>query len=127
MTLTAYSSTGDTPLHLAARTGNFEAVKLLIDSNANIDCMNSVNANTALHEAAKNGHIQIVQYLVDRGAKLDIKNQLGNTALMVATLQGNLEIVSLLCNKMRPEDMNIVNETGFSALHIAGVTSSCCW
>lgn len=54
-----------TPLDLAARAGDLEMVKLLIDNGAN------VNNYKPLHLASEKGHLEIVTYLVEHGANLN--------------------------------------------------------
>jgi hypothetical protein len=79
---------------------------------------------TALMFAANQGYTDLVQILIAAGANLDIKNDYGDTALMIAV--GNIyhnypEIVKLLINA--GADLNIQNTFGQTAL-ISAVESS---
>ena len=46
--------------------------------------------------AAENGHIECVNLLIQAGAELDIRENYGNTALMVAAVKGHMECTKLL-------------------------------
>lgn len=58
---TRETTTGDTPLHSAAKAGNLEIVKILVHYNADITARNS-NGHTAEQEAALAYHTEISQY-----------------------------------------------------------------
>jgi ankyrin len=62
---------GETALMTASRTGNVEAVTLLIDRGANVNARDTVRAQTGLMWAVTENHPSIVKLLVARGA--DIK------------------------------------------------------
>jgi len=62
-----------------------DAVKLLLDSGADPDAVNS-KGESALHLAAKDGKLDIIQLLADSGATLDLKNGDGFTALEVVEI-----------------------------------------
>lgn len=79
---------GDTALHMAARGGHLECVKLLLDSGADITISNNVKS-TALHCASS--HVEgsiVVEELLKRGANPNVQNNYGNTALhcVISTL-----------------------------------------
>ena len=65
--------TGHTALYCAARTGNVEAVKLLIGRGAESD-LSQRTKSTALHAASYFGHADIVRYLLESGADYRIAN-----------------------------------------------------
>ncbi|HYV62825.1 MAG TPA: ankyrin repeat domain-containing protein, partial [Bryobacteraceae bacterium] len=67
--VSAVSSDGWTPVHLAAFFGKGEAVRLLLNKGAS-PTARSTNpmANTPLHAAAAGKHAEIVKLLLDRGA-----------------------------------------------------------
>ena len=74
---------GRAPLIVAAETGSFEIVKLLVGEGASVEQMNAIKA-TPLFAAASNGHSQIVNHLISAKADLNCK-QSGFTILYVAT------------------------------------------
>ena len=53
------------PLHLAAMSGDIRIARLLVETSARIDVVNSEQA-TALHKAASLNHTEVAKYLVDR-------------------------------------------------------------
>ncbi|RPB22045.1 ankyrin, partial [Terfezia boudieri ATCC MYA-4762] len=59
-----------TALHIAAKKGHLEVVKVLLDKGATINAMTHVN-RTALHMAAENGHLEVVKVLLDKGATIN--------------------------------------------------------
>jgi len=56
---------GVTPLVLAARQGNLEAVKTLADSGADLN-KPSGDGSSAIVVAVQNGHYDVARYLVER-------------------------------------------------------------
>lgn len=65
----------DTPLHVAARTGNWKMLALLIQYGAQIDAQNA-DLRTPLHEAISNHRIGCVKTLKQCGANLNIGGRL---------------------------------------------------
>jgi ankyrin repeat protein len=59
-----------TPLLFAAREGNLELARVLLDARAEID-RPSANGTTPLVVAITNNHIELAMYLVARGANID--------------------------------------------------------
>lgn len=60
----------NTPLHIAAATGQLEVVRILLDYNLDIDAQNSRDASP-LHLAIENHHPDVAALLVNHGASLD--------------------------------------------------------
>jgi len=115
----------DTVLHRAARAGNLDIVKLLLEHGAVIDnkdnttpllepnnkrselleylvkCGGMIKRNyglyySALHCAAANGHAEIVELLAIRGARLGTKTIYGQTAIQLAAKNGHECVVDIL-------------------------------
>jgi ankyrin repeat protein len=71
---------GLTALMLAAENGKWECVRALVQKGANVNVVDSLDANrTPLHFAAAAGNLEIVQFLLSHGALRDAKDKLGNT------------------------------------------------
>lgn len=61
-------------LHVAVKVGRLDIVKLLLDNDAQIDAINSVNYKTALHLAIEQGNQDLVELLLTRGASVNQKD-----------------------------------------------------
>jgi ankyrin repeat protein/L-ascorbate metabolism protein UlaG (beta-lactamase superfamily) len=73
-----------------------------------------------LHLAAKNGDFELVKQLVTKDPKLlDSGNRLEQTALLIASFKGNLQIVTFLIDK--GADIHKRDRFGASALHMASL------
>ncbi|KAM4598482.1 caskin-2 isoform 2-T2 [Polymixia lowei] len=68
-----------TPLHLAARNGHKDIIRLLL--KAGIDINKTTKAGTALHEASLYGKTEVVRLLLDAGVDVNIRNTYNQTAL----------------------------------------------
>jgi len=64
-----------TPLHLAAREGNLEIVKLLIEHGAKIEAKDFNNA-TPLFMAVTHKRKEVVKYLLEKGANINVRGRL---------------------------------------------------
>jgi ankyrin repeat protein len=63
---------GDQPIHHAARNGDLEIVRLLIEHAADVNAQNP-RGHTVLYCAGGHGHLETVHLLLDRGADLTVK------------------------------------------------------
>lgn len=86
-----------TLLHIAAGSGYAEAVKLLLDNNANINARDLFNG-TPLHRTIQNGHVEVVKILIKRGADIEARSTTGNTPLnfAISAESNRIEVMSLL-------------------------------
>ena len=86
----------DTPLHMAAKGGQSEIVKLLLESGADANAAQE-SGGTPLLYAAEAGHQEIVKLLLDAGANVNATYTLTKaTPLHKAALAGHNEVVRLL-------------------------------
>lgn len=85
----------DIPLISAARGGHAEAVKALISSGANIDCI-SHDGKTALGWASALGRLDIIKVLCDDGADTASLDRESRTVISHAAESGREEGVRLL-------------------------------
>eukprot|EP00873_Tetraselmis_striata_P037298 jgi/Tetstr1/457562/TSEL_044131.t2 len=60
-------------LHIAAREGQHDVVRLLLDSGADVNALDYAGMRrTALHWACQQGHVRVVEELVDAGANTKV-------------------------------------------------------
>lgn len=109
---------GMTALHLAAKTGNFTAAQIILDSYRRATSATSfgmfVNAVddggwTTIVWAAEIGHSDLVEYLVQCGADLSICDAERNTVLHWAALSDDVATVRPL---LLEADLNVQNVNG---------------
>jgi ankyrin repeat protein len=81
---------GLTALILAARQGDLETARILVDAGANIN-QTSHYGWTALLTATQNRHYRLAAYLLDHGADPNLRNNGGWTPLYLATDNRNIE------------------------------------
>ncbi|XP_065355561.1 ankyrin repeat domain-containing protein 39 [Calliphora vicina] len=85
-----------TALHYAARNGNVEICKLLLnEGKADINAVTKGGA-TALHRAAMMGHLNVVKLLIDLKANIELKDEDGQTVLHRSAARGHLDVSKLL-------------------------------
>lgn len=78
------------PIHIAARAGHSQLIKLLTSYNANVNEVDKLNKWTALFYAASEGHSQTVHELIEAEAIIDILDEEGHSPLYYATWEGHV-------------------------------------
>lgn len=111
--LEARARNGDTVLMLASYLGNLEAVKALIEHEAEVN----QPGWCALHYAAAGGSREIAALLLENSAYIDAESPNKTTPLMMAARSGKLEIVTLLLDE--GADIHLKNDMGMTALDFA--------
>lgn len=86
------------PMERAIKAGETSAVLALLDQGADLDAQSGKAQLTPLKLAVTYHKADIVKALLDRGADVNIR-QRGTSALSLASLAGDLEIVTLLLSK----------------------------
>eukprot|EP00899_Mesostigma_viride_P001459 jgi/Mesvir1/11313/Mv25184-RA.1 len=86
---------GRTALHLAARRGDLDAVRLCVKKGDDINARDK-GKYTPLILASIRGHHGVVRLLVERGADVDARDYMGDTALDWARRQGHSQVAWLL-------------------------------
>jgi uncharacterized protein len=81
---------GVTPLVLAARQGNLDAVKVLAENGADLN-KGAGDGSTAMVVAIQNGHYDVARYLVEKGADINKANEKGWNPLYLSVKHRNLE------------------------------------
>ena len=90
----------------SSETPQYELVKLMVQSGADLNIKTSKRQSTALILAAERRHASIVQYLLDEGAPVNTQDVDGATSLMLASQHGHSEVVCVLINY--GADLNIL-------------------
>lgn len=96
----------DSPLHLAASSGNINALKILLNSLTNFDIVTCIDSleNTLLHSAVKSKNLELVEYLLKRFSNekdyfINKQNNDKNTPILIASMDRSIDIVNLLINE----------------------------
>lgn len=107
-------------LHVAARAGKIEIMKVLIDSGINIEAKGGILECSALSCAASDGQIDAVKLLLSHGATIDTTEPNLNP-LFGAIYNGHIEVVKILLEygvdvdvKYTGENMKGVNALAFA-------------
>ena len=91
---THFGAGGFTPLLFAARHGDVDSARLLLDAGADVDDAGA-DGNAALALAAMSGHARLAGFLLDRGADPNATGA-GYGALHAATLRADPRLVETL-------------------------------
>nr|CAH7744373.1 unnamed protein product [Callosobruchus chinensis] len=104
---------GLTPLHLAAKWGRTQILRLLLDCGALPNVQTYKTLYSPLHLACIFQRIQIVRELLKCGeCKIDIQDAKGNTPLFYACLKNDIKIVDILLSN--GADCSVKNVAGKS-------------
>lgn len=109
-------SSKKTALHIALEHSNLEAVKILLDANANVNAKDKYNRTPLLmiDENIEENTVEIVRLLIQKGADVNAQDKEKRTALMFACDDDNLEIVKMLLEA--GANPNLKDEDGETAL-----------
>src|ERR1043166_127923 len=95
--VSALSSDGWTPLHLAAYFGKKTAAQLLLNKGAPVNARSTnVMENTPLHAAAQNGDLETAKALVDAGADVKVRADNNQSPLDLALTGAQQAMVDFL-------------------------------
>jgi ankyrin repeat protein len=86
---------GETPLHEAAKYGQLDVLRFLVEHKADVNARQYDGA-TPLHFAAGFGELETVKFLLDNGAEVDVKEVSGMTPIMAAQTRNHREIIDVL-------------------------------
>jgi ankyrin repeat protein len=90
------SPKGDTPLMVAARTGDVETVAVLLAHGATVNTKEPERGQTALMWAVAEAHPAVAKVLVENGANVDARSTGGFTPLLFAVRKGDAATLRLL-------------------------------
>ena len=108
--------TGISPVHRFCLHASVELLKELLRFRPLLSLINNPYGGP-LHCAVTRGSSDITFILLNAGADPNLRNQRGDTALIVASQVGNLHLAQILLK--HKVDVNIQNCAGQSALHAA--------
>ena len=115
---------GNNYLHLAAASGDWKALSILLDISGGHMLLNQTNnyGGTPLHLAAGKGHQRAVEILLSNGAMVH-KCYSGNTPFMYACLQGHADIAKITY-EAHPFQLTWTDDLGNNALHLGAKSGS---
>jgi hypothetical protein len=78
--------------------GNVENVKLFLSAGFSPDVRGRLGEEAwyALLAAVDRGHVDVVEVLVEAGADLTVRDQVGRTAFVIATVRGYTDVLGVL-------------------------------
>jgi len=121
-TLQCTGEPGKTPLHVAAQNNDIDCITALLKHGAPVN-MKDGNGDTALTYLIKHQSREGVVLLSEYGCDFTMTFHNDNTALHLATMANNVDIVSFIVS-LAPELVNRVNAGGDSPLSLAVVGNS---
>ncbi|KAK9062275.1 hypothetical protein SSX86_019461 [Deinandra increscens subsp. villosa] len=105
-------------LHFAAREGQIEVCKYLLEELKLDVNTKDEDGETPLIHAARQGHISTAKYLIEHGANPSLSSELGATALHHVAGTGHIELMELLISC--GVDVNSQSESGTPLIWAAG-------
>nr|XP_051177848.1 uncharacterized protein LOC127292478 isoform X3 [Lolium perenne] len=111
----AVSKTGATPTSFAAREGNVQVMRYLLDHGGD-PAMPDEMGSTPLHFAAVEGHCEAARLLLSKGVPVDLVNYCG-APLHIAAFNDHVEVVKVLLE--HAADLNKVSHHFASPLLLA--------
>ncbi|KAK7927412.1 hypothetical protein PG985_004410 [Apiospora marii] len=90
-----------TALHTAAVKGVPSIAKYLLELGHSDLSARDYDGKTPLHHAITGRRLNMVKFLLDHGANIDVADNLGNTALDIASRNGDAGVVELLLGRAR--------------------------
>lgn len=105
-------------LTCAAKAGDLNSIKDLVDQGANLNEPSDYDGKTSLHLAAAEGHVNVVQYLLLHGASYFVRDRRGRTPLFDAIRNKNSRIVDMLISSganFDQDNMEVARELSIAA------------
>lgn len=105
-----------TPLHVAAMTGNVEAVKFILANGGNVDGVDE-DGRTALMMSLYRSQGPAALALIDANANLEVRDRENKAALMFAAQYGQVDAINAMVK--RHVNLDAQNYNGATALIFA--------
>lgn len=106
-------------LHIAAKQGDLDIVKVLMEGHPELSMTVDMSNTTALHTAAAQGHVEVVDYFLESVSSLaSIAKSNGKTALHSAARNGHVQVLKSLLSKELGSAIR-TDKKGQTALHMA--------
>jgi hypothetical protein len=107
------------PLHVAARKGYIDIVKVFVNNGADLNAIDD-KGNSVLHYACSTTQYnkELVEFLISKGADPYSVNEVKCTVLYMATKFNNIELVEYLVS-VYPAMVNLKAEKGVTPLYLA--------
>ncbi|MGJ7035154.1 ankyrin repeat domain-containing protein [Anoxybacillus eryuanensis] len=93
----------NTPLHIAAGSGNLAFVQLVCQYDVDVNAINK-HGETPLLLAVQAGNIDVVRFLYEHGANVEIANKAGETPLYKAVERNFIDVATYLLEKKAKVD-----------------------
>ncbi|KAF3025137.1 hypothetical protein E8E14_014692 [Neopestalotiopsis sp. 37M] len=113
---------GDIPLQIAMNNRQWLAAEILMQHGADVHSRDQGNSNM-LHAAVLKAPLSTLSLLLDKGADMSRYDTQGLSPLHLAVQKKNVHAVEILCRK-RPNELEMHNSMGFSALQMAAMDGS---
>lgn len=97
--IASVNALGDTPLHVAVRWGDADAVRALVAAGSDVN-RHGEHGYTALHLAAEAANSEIVAFLLGHGADPFARTE-GDLAFTLAKGRGATEVCELISEHLR--------------------------
>jgi ankyrin repeat protein len=109
---------GITPLHWAAINNQYAVCKFLVEQGADVNAKGGESNATAAMWAAQRSHLYIVHLLLQSGTDALLLDASGYNLLHLATIDGNVLLLTLLLHQDIPVD--VADPQGHTSLMWAG-------
>ena len=107
---------GFSPLHVALRYGNYNAVQTLLENGADINYSTN-DGYYPIHRAATKIDSNILKLILNQSTnlKIDLQDAVGNTPLILSVKYSLINNIKLLMEKgANPEIKNFLNQTAYN-------------
>src|SRR5262245_7193964 len=105
-------------IHDAAKKGDVAAIVAALDAGADVN--EREHMATPLYYAVKRGHFAAAKLLIERGADVNAPMEYWGEPLMVAAVQGRVDLMSLLLAHGAIPDSTVNGETALHAATLIG-------